>query len=84
MVYFSTVFEVYTGQHSQDVHLIHRRESGPTHFASAGGATTLRRTSSERLRPAGPFTEHHVSSGPAYGSAFAFAGCLPFRFATAQ
>jgi len=31
--------------------------------------------SSERLRPAG---------GPAYGSAFGFAGCLPFRFATAQ
>jgi len=34
--------------------------------------------------PAGPNDTHSVVSGPAYGSAFAFAGCLPFRFATAQ
>jgi len=38
--------------------------------ASGGG-----NFSSERLRPAG---------WPAYGSAFAFAGCLPSRSATAQ
>jgi hypothetical protein len=39
------------------------------------GAADVRHSSSERLRPAGR---------PAYGSAFAFAGCLPSCFATAQ
>jgi len=52
--------------------------------ASGEAASASRRFLERASAPSRPEQARAMISGPAYGSAFAFAGCLPFRFATAQ
>ena len=85
MVYFSTVSKcIPRHSHRSFSHLISSHAAGAAARGRDEDVATARRSSSERLRPAGPNSARYVIGGPAYGSAFAFAGFLPSCFATAQ